>query len=398
MSLTIEQQEFRGETPQASAKTGASPAFKALDVNGPRKTLILCPIGLGNFLMAAPCLKMLSEAIGKENLHLLALKGAIRSMGDATGYFSQIHEWDPDKQPKSIGLKLMQKLRAEKFDYSISLFPSGNWKFMAFAAVINAKKRIGFVYPNDKLPKIIQSISAPLDYSLHDTDQNSALIEALLGLGDDSKRVIDFPYTPDHAEIEQLRNTNYYVCHPGSSAERGMKEKRLPPAAFAKLVTRLHDDFGLKCLLIGGPEEKELRDEIAAKSPPEAVLNTTSRTFEELGGLIAPAQFYLGNDSGLMHVSVALGKRCIAFFGPTDERRTGPYADSLRHGSTPHLIVRREDLECAPCWTIKTVGKNPPCIYGDTRCLQQMNVDLFWPKVREFVVTLQQDRKVSATL
>ena len=84
-----------------------------------------------------------------------------------------------------------------------------------------------------------------------------------------------------------------------------------------------------------------------------------ARSLEETAGILSRARFFLGNDSGLMHVAAAVGTRCAAFFGPTDERRTGPVGYWETVNSAPrHLVLRRPGT--LPVWTLKTVGRNPP--------------------------------------
>src|SRR3569833_571568 len=238
-----------------------------LDREGPRKTLIVCPIGLGNFIMATPAIELLSRQIGRENLHLLALKPGIAGMAEATGYFAQVHSWDPDKEGMARGIGILAGLRTLRFDYSISLFPTGDWKFCLFAFLAGARKRIGFAYPNSGLPAKLQSTSLPLDTRVHDTDQNFGLVESILRIKEEGPRRPVFAFAPEHPEIDQLRRERYFVCNPGSRAERGMKEKRLPASVFADVIRRIHQEFGLKCLLIGGPEEADLRSEITALAP-----------------------------------------------------------------------------------------------------------------------------------
>ena len=370
-------------SPAASSRSGKH--WGALAAR-PGKTLVFCPIGLGNFIMLTPALRALSDGLGRDNLHLVALKPGIRQMAEASGYFGAVHAWNPDTESKGAGLALMNKLRGEHYAASVSLFPTGNWRFSLFDVLAGAREKYGFAYPNSRISTRVQTVSVPLNRKAHDTDQNADFVDALLGrAGGSGPRTLTFPFAAEHPHADKLAGENYYVCHPGSSAERGMKDKRLPPAQFAVLAQRMFAEFGLKCQMIGGPEEQGLRDEIAALAP-DAMLGETSRSLKELAGLIAPAKFYAGNDSGLMHISVALGKRALAFFGPTDDRRNGPYSEALRvNGKSEHLIVRRDDLTCSPCWTIQTVGANPPCIYGDTRCLQQFEMARAWPKIASFV-------------
>ena len=67
------------------------------------------------------------------------------------------------------------------------------------------------------------------------------------------------------------------------------------------------------------------------------------------------------NDTGPMHVAVALGVPVVALFGPTEPTRTGPYRqlDS----------VLRIDLECAPC--LKASCRNAESL----ACLNRISVD-----------------------
>jgi ADP-heptose:LPS heptosyltransferase len=361
----------------------------------PGKTLIFCPIGLGNFIMATPCLEFLSHALGRGNLALLALKPGIRDMARESGFFGEVFAWDPDKQGYWEGIRVLRRIRKSGFAHSLALFPTSHWKFGLFALLSGIPSKVGFRYPRQSWPSRLQSLSLPLDPNAHDTDQNLRLAEAYLGRAASAPYQPVFPLAPA-APSPALAGKAYFVCHPGSSAERGMREKRMPTGVFADLIRRLHREFGLQGLLIGGPEEQALREEIAALAP-EAAFLAPSRNLEEVAGQILGSRFFLGNDSGLMHVAAALGKKCLAFFGPTDERRTGPYGYRETVGGRPrHLILRRRDLACSPCWTLATVGDNPPCIYGDTRCLRDLSVEEAWKEIRDYVGSMEGSRSPAA--
>jgi hypothetical protein len=53
--------------------------------------------------------------------------------------------------------------------------------------------------------------------------------------------------------------------------------------------------------------------------------------------------------------------------------------------TTRHLILRKQGLDCAPCWTAKTIGRNPPCVHGDTRCLRRLDPGEAWARLRPFL-------------
>ena len=182
---------------------------------------------------------------------------------------------------------------------------------------------------------------------------------------------LDLNITPEPRRFPEGR---YFVCHPGSSAQRGMDLKRLPPEVFADLIRRVHAALGLPAVLVGGPEEGHIRNAIQ-DLVPGACLNPVTWGLEQAAGVIARAEFFLGNDSGLMHMAAALGLPCLAFFGPTDDRRNGPVGGN-------HLILRR-DLSCSPCWTAMNVGKRVECMHWDYRCLRAFTADEAWPAIRD---------------
>jgi heptosyltransferase-1 len=84
--------------------------------------------------------------------------------------------------------------------------------------------------------------------------------------------------------------------------------------------------------------------------PDEGILDLTRRTgLRDLMGLVSLARLFVGIDSGVLHLSAALGTPCVALFGPTDPAETGPQGDG-------HRIVRAvadgpglmEAIEVAP--------------------------------------------------
>jgi ADP-heptose:LPS heptosyltransferase len=325
------------------------------------KTLVLCPIGIGNFIMATPALKALSEALGPGRVSLLALKSGIAAMGESSGLFGEVLAWDPDKDGLRRGLSLLHSVRAQKFTHSLALFPSSHWKFSLFDGLTGAAFRMGFRYPHQRAPEWIQDYSIPLR-PVHDTLQNLQLVSTFLR---DPVEKAGAPFLPFAALApEGLPATPFFACHPGSSAERGMGDKRLPPEVFSSWIRSLHQATGWPCVLVGGPEEHALRAAVALDCK-DALVKVDTRSIEETAGVLRGAKFFLGNDSGLMHIAAAAGTRCASYFGPTDERRTGPYGywetvDGPKGPSPRHLILRRPGKAFGPAWTLDTVGLNPP--------------------------------------
>jgi hypothetical protein len=99
----------------------------------------------------------------------------------------------------------------------------------------------------------------------------------------------------------------FLAIHPGS----GAVAKSWPPDRFARLVRELGQD---RFLLVEGPADALAA---AALRTPGAV---TARGMPPrvLGGLLADAAAFVGNDSGVSHLAAAWGAPTVALFGPTD--------------------------------------------------------------------------------
>ena len=99
--------------------------------------------------------------------------------------------------------------------------------------------------------------------------------------------------------------------------------KRWHAAGFAA-VARHFVDTGHKVILVGSPAETADCAGIAAAAP--GVINLAGRTtLIELAALMRRAAICLTNDSGPMHMAVALGRPVLSVFGPTNPRWIGPY-------------------------------------------------------------------------
>jgi lipopolysaccharide heptosyltransferase I len=101
---------------------------------------------------------------------------------------------------------------------------------------------------------------------------------------------------------------------------------------------------GLAVILIGSQRERVVCEQVAELVP--GVIDLAGMTsLSELAALIQRSAICVTNDSGPMHLAVALDRPVISIFGPTDPVWIGPYkrADAVLHA----------DLECSPCYLRK---------------------------------------------
>ena len=98
---------------------------------------------------------------------------------------------------------------------------------------------------------------------------------------------------------------------------------------------------GFAVVLIGSRRERIVCEEVAALAP-NAINLAGMTALSELAALIRRSTICITNDSGPMHLAVALDRPVISIFGPTDPIWIGPYRRAN--------AVLQTDLECSPCY------------------------------------------------
>ncbi len=97
----------------------------------------------------------------------------------------------------------------------------------------------------------------------------------------------------------------------------------------------------LAVVLVGSNGERATCQQVAAAAPG-AVSLAGLTTLSELAAIMHRAAICITNDSGPMHLAVALGRPVVSIFGPTDPLWIGPYR---RPGA-----VLSASLSCSPCY------------------------------------------------
>jgi heptosyltransferase-2 len=98
--------------------------------------------------------------------------------------------------------------------------------------------------------------------------------------------------------------------------------KAWPVQNYAELATLLAE-FGADIWVLGGPAEKAIAAQIAAAGGA-SVSDLTGNDLRNAIVALAAADLAVTNDSGLMHISAAIGTPTVAIFGPTSPRLWAP--------------------------------------------------------------------------
>ncbi|MCA9279976.1 MAG: glycosyltransferase family 9 protein [Phycisphaeraceae bacterium] len=317
------------------------------------RVLVVCPSWVGDVVMATPALRLIRDSMPGVFLGALVRPG-IDQVLSGTTFFDEIHV---DRAAGVMGPKMAgAKIRPRKYDAAL-LF-SNSLRTALVTRIAGIPRRIGYardgrgVLLTDRLTAPQRDDDAPgsgkwaivpacmyywhaAQYLCDVAANNSSKTDTLRNVN--TVLQADTPL-PAHARIELgttdedesaanevLRSAGvepddtYVILNPGGNNEA----KRWPADRFAAIGSYIHDTFGLRVLVSGAPNERELCDAIAQQVGDGAVsLPAHGLTLGSLKSIIRRSELMLTNDTGPRHMAAAFDVPLISLFGPTDHRWT----------------------------------------------------------------------------
>lgn len=127
----------------------------------------------------------------------------------------------------------------------------------------------------------------------------------------------------------------------GISPSGGWQSKKSDPIKFAEIGDALVNKYSAKILLLWGPGDKNEAIEIERLMTNEIIVAPLT-DIRKMGALISNCKILIANDSGPMHIGVALKTPVLSVHGPTNPKLQGPYGEM-------HEWVRLDELDCIGC-------------------------------------------------
>jgi ADP-heptose:LPS heptosyltransferase len=164
-----------------------------------------------------------------------------------------------------------------------------------------------------------------------------------------------------------------------------MQSKKWPEDRFVQVLLRLREEKGVYPLICGGPEDSATAEVLIAALGEG---HNLCGAFSPLGTIhsMRVCTFYLGNDTGTMHLAVSAGLPCVALFSARDvPGKWYPYGNGH--------IVHRIPVECEGCMLTY-------CVEEQKRCLTAITVESVLTSCREVLLRTSHDtplREVSTS-
>ena len=310
-----------------------------------RRILVLRYRFIGDTILTVPFLRNLRRAEPDAYIAWIVAPGSSEVV-NGIPYIDELIYWDPTTiHADSRGghrtwrekLAFVRQLRARHFDTAYVLKRSFSSALMALFS--GARKRIGFSTEGRSL-----LLTRAVPYR---SDQHEVLsfldVLAADGIQIEDDYLESWITQQETEEAEKLLaaagsgNSRLLAIHPFGS----IYEKTWPIERFAKVAAKLQDQFGLKPVILGAKGDLAGFEKSRNLFPEGSCDLVGKCNIRVTQAVLRQSAFFLGNDSGIMHLAAAAGLPLVAIFGPTSPTRFGPW------GERTQIVYSK--FHCSPC-------------------------------------------------
>jgi ADP-heptose:LPS heptosyltransferase len=342
--------------------------------------------GIGNALMAEPLVRQLRMSAPEK-----ALRVSVVAMSSAMGeVFRRIRGVNVVVSGKGAWRMFAALRGIAPIDVLLVPFPSNRWQYNVLAWRSGARRVIMHSYPVGNRAWLSSRVGERIEAirGLHDVNQNLRLLEPLeiKPRFDDAPRFV--LEKDDHRAAEDLLREvgidrkPFVAVHAGSARTILAAAKRWPTEKYAELLAALRAHASFSAALLEGPDERGVANEIVEQfrrrtydATPDAVHVIPLRgNLGTAAAMLSRAKLYVGTDSGLAHLAVAVGTRAITLFAPADPDRVAPFGN--------RDLVIQPNKPCSPCFLYPWESTKPKMRCRPPFCVAEISVEMVMAKVR----------------
>ena len=115
------------------------------------------------------------------------------------------------------------------------------------------------------------------------------------------------------------------AIHPGS----GSKAKNWPITQWLNLIQKLLDQTDWHFLIVGGEADRDELNALKTSLPSERITFENGRPLDQLVPMLANCEGFVGHDSGISHLSAAIGLPGLVIWGPSKEAIWRPKSEKV---------------------------------------------------------------------
>ena len=341
----------------------------------PARVLVSMLLPIGDTLLATPAVTVLRKRFPWAKITVLASRGNAGILRDNPNVDHLILTDDPTDGAENKVLRLargLSELRQTKYDLVINLSPVGGLVLM-MAGVY--QKSLTVEKPalwwligghSDRyrarhaVDHYLQAVAPVLERPLTEEERQPRLYVTAKDRAAARRVLRERGLSPAHLLV---------TMHVGGDGFNG--RKRWAPKRFAEVAKRLIERFDAHVLLIGGPADVPMCEEVAALVGRNVTLLAGATTLKETAALIELSAVFVGNDSCPLHMAAAVGTPAVGIFGPSNAEQFRPIG---KRGYRQRIV--RSELPCSPCFHF--IGNDAPWVPNTCysfACLKAISAD-----------------------
>ncbi len=256
-------------------------------------------------------------------------------------------------------IRTLNMLDKNNFDVVVDLH--GNIRSMITRKFVTSSQTV--VYPKRRLERyeLVKNKSRPLSYP-HTIDLYNDCITQLGGTAFVKRPQMIPPEIDDEKiyNIKQAMPATPVLVAPGAAHEN----KQWQVERFVEVAIRLHETQGVGIIWATTSQDKvNLSPEGKIRS--EYYSEIKDYPLDKLASIISQCKLTIANDSGIAHLSSAVGTPTISIFGPTH-----PALGFSPRGLFDKVI--EVDEKCRPC----SLHGKKPCFREERFCFKRISTDM----------------------
>jgi ADP-heptose:LPS heptosyltransferase len=349
-----------------------------------KKILVIEVGGIGDLIRVFPAIDAIGLNLPDASISILVAKEIRETLElyPGKGRLSEIIDFDLRGLHKGVIRKLPLINLMRKRGYDLIYAPArgeGAREISLMSFLTGAQYRIGF-----RLDDINGFHTSSLRFreDIPILKQNLELLERS-GISITNERVnIKIPekdLKDSDKLINQSSTSNLIVIHPATA--RHLQYRMWSTERYASLIKEILKEYNSPVILIGSREDEETGHRICALINHPSLSNLIGKTSIPLtAAIIKRSQLFIGNDSGPLHIALALNIPSVAIFGPTSPMQVL----SEEYRNRCHIVS--SNVDCSPCY-LHMEHRIPSC--KSVKCMGEISVD---EVLRAVKIALKRDQ------
>ncbi len=317
-----------------------------MDIKKIKRILIVRTDRIGDVVLSTPTITAARKAFPDAYIAMMVSPGT-REIVAGNPFLNEVVVFDKGLRHKGLSktFGFAGWLRRRRFDLALILHSTARVNLICFLAGI--PERVG--YARGKLDFLLTKRMAYTKRlgEKHEAEYSLDLLR-VLGVKAEMSPPVMVLREEDKEDADRLLRgegwrdgRGFIVMHPGASCI----SKMWPLENFAKVGDILSRRFNLSVVLVSGPEQAALGNNVRALMNADALSLCGKTSLGGLAALLGRARLFISNDSGPVHIACAVGTPVISIFGRNEKGlsplRWGPLGEKSR--------VIHKDVGCVEC-------------------------------------------------